>query len=346
MPDPTLDPTPPEGPATPAPSPEAGGFPSVVLEVLREMREQRQAFERSAELAAKERRSERRWRTVFQLLFFGAPLLLGLLYFLFFLNSTGFRWGPFGNVIGVVRIEGPIGSGERASADNIVPLLEKAFANPTVKGVVLHIDSPGGAPVEAERIAAAITGLRRQHDKEVVAVINNIGASAAYMVALHADRIVAARYSFVGSIGAVMNSWQLDRAIARVDVAQKVYASGGLKAFLNPFTPVSPEVDRKAQQLVEQVGGYFVAEVRARRGTRLEAGADIASGEVWSGAEALELGLVDDVATFEDFVARHWGIKTYDYGPSPGGVFAFTRSLQDALAGAIRRVAALGPELR
>ena len=61
------------------------------------------------------------------------------------------------------------------------------FRNPNVKGVVLHIDSPGGAPVEAERISTAITTLKAKHKKEVVAIINNIGASAAYMIALNAD---------------------------------------------------------------------------------------------------------------------------------------------------------------
>ena len=60
------------------------------------------------------------------------------------------------------------------------------------------------APVEAERISTAINGLKAKHRKEVVAVINNLGASAAYMVALNADRIIAAKYSFVGSIGAIM----------------------------------------------------------------------------------------------------------------------------------------------
>ena len=127
-------PNPTDPTVTPARPGEAASFPSVVLEVLREMREQRQSFERSAELAAKERKAERRWRNLFQAMFFGAPVLLGLLYFLFFLNSTGFRWGPFGNVVGVVRIEGPIGATERASAENIIPILEKAFGNPNVKG--------------------------------------------------------------------------------------------------------------------------------------------------------------------------------------------------------------------
>ena len=156
-------PTPTEPTVPTARNGEPTTFPSVVLEVLREMREQRQSFERSAELAAKERKAERRWRNLFQAMFFGAPVLLGLLYFLFFLNSTGFRWGPFGNVVGVVRIEGPIGATERASAENIIPILEKAFGNPNVKGVVLHIDSPGGAPVEAERMSTAINGLKATH---------------------------------------------------------------------------------------------------------------------------------------------------------------------------------------
>jgi protease-4 len=322
---------------------EATSFPAVVLEVLREMREQRNSFERSAALAAKERKSERRWRNLFQAMFFGAPVLLGVLYFLFFLSSTGFRWGPFGNVVGIVRIEGPIGSTERASAENIIPILEKAFGNPNVKGVVLHIDSPGGAPVEAERISTAINSLKAKHRKEVVAVINNLGASAAYMVALNADKIIAAKYSFVGSIGAIMAPWQLDKAIAKVDVAQRVYASGKLKAFLNPFTPVSPEVDRKAQQLVDQMGGFFLAEVKARRGQALKSNIDFGTGELWPGPEAKELGLVDAVATVDDFVASHWGLKPYDYGPSADTAPFLTRSLQDALAGAVRRLALSGP---
>ena len=192
------EPTPLDSQSLPhSPQADERASPLVILEVLREMREQRKSYEKSAELAAQERKSERRWRTLFQALFFGAPVLLGILYFLFFLNTTGFRWGPFGNVIGVVRIEGPIDARERASADNIIPLLEKAFGNPSVKGVVLQIDSPGGAPVEAERISTAIVSLKKKHGKEVVAVINNIGASAAYMIAVHADKIVAAKYSSV-----------------------------------------------------------------------------------------------------------------------------------------------------
>lgn len=315
------------------------GQTGVLLELMREMRGQRESFHEAQRLAAAERKSEHRWRMLFQALVFGLPVVLGIVYFLFFLSSTGFRWGPFGDVVGVVRIEGPISSTDRASADSIVPLLERAFTNPSVKAVVLSIDSPGGAPVEAERIYTAIGSLKRKHPKPVVAVINNLGASAAFLIALHADKIIAGKYSLVGSVGAVLAPWQLDRAIARYDVNQRVYASGKLKSFLNPFTPVTPDADAKAQQLVDQLGRYFLDEVKARRGPHLKAGIDVATGEVWAGREAKEIGLVDAVGTLDDYVATAWGIRAYDFGPSAQGLQLLSRTLQETIVSSIQRLA-------
>jgi protease IV len=333
-------------PGTSASSREDRSQAGVLLELVREMRGQRESFDGAQKLAAAERKSERRWRMLFQALVFGFPVVLGVVYLLFFLSSTGFRWGPFGDVVGVVRIEGPIASNERASAESIVPLLEKAFANPNVKAVVLSIDSPGGAPVESERIYTAIGSLKTKHPKPVVAVINNIGASAAFLIALHADKIVAGKYSLVGSIGAIMAPWQLDRAIAKVDVTQRVYASGKLKSFLNPFTPVSPEVDMKAQKLVDQLGTFFLEEVKARRGTRLKQGIDVATGEVWPGPEAKDLGLVDSVGTLDEYVSATWGMQTYDFGPSAQGLQLLGHTLQDALVGSVQRLATPVPSIR
>ncbi len=322
------------------------GQTGLLLELMREMRGQRESFQEAQRLAAGERKSEHRWRMLFQALVFGLPVLLGIVYFLFFLSSTGFRWGPFGDVVGVVRIEGQISSTDHASADSIVPLLEKAFANPNVKAVVLSIDSPGGAPVEAERIYTAIGSLKRKHPKPVVAVINNLGASAAFLIALHADKIVAGRYSLVGSIGAIMAPWQLDRAIAKYDVSQRVYASGKLKSFLNPFTPVTPEVDLKAQKLVDQMGTYFLEEVKARRGAYLKAGVDVATGEVWAGPEAKEIGLVDAVGTIDEYVASTWGVKAYDFGPSNQGLQLLGRTIQDAVVSSVQRLTTTGAVVR
>ena len=330
-------------------APNAGDTAStnVLLEMLRELRGQREAFGEAQRLAASERRAERRWKIAFQIMVFGVPVIFGVFYLLFFLSTTGFKLGPFGNVVGVVRIEGAIGANERASAEAIVPLLEKAFTNDNVKAVVLSIDSPGGAPLESERIYTAMRTLKQKHPKPVVAVINNIGASAAYMVALHADKIIVGKYSLVGSIGAIMAPWQFDRAIAKVDVSQKVYASGKLKAFLNPFTPLTPEVDAKAQQLVDQLGGAFLQEVREQRGARLKQEVNVATGEVWPGPEAKVLGLADEVGTIDEYITTAWsGLKPYDFGPTPQSLQLFGRTIQDVLVGAVQRLAVQAPAVR
>ena len=254
-------------PAASSPLPPSSGLTEKLFEeLLTELRSERSNIREQHRELVKDRKSERRWKTFFQLALIGIPLLGTVAYVIFFTSAMGFQWGPFGSVVGVVRIDGEISSQSLASARHIIPILEKAFANPSVKAVVLSIDSPGGAPVESERIYAAIERLKRKHQKPVVAVINNMGASAAYMIAVHADKIFCGKYSLVGSIGAIITAWDLHKAIERVDVTQHVYASGQLKALLNPFAPVSQEADAKAKLLVSQVGATFLDEVKRARG--------------------------------------------------------------------------------
>lgn len=292
-----------------------GAGDSIMLELVREMSAQRQALQEEQRAAAAERKSEQRWKMLFQGLFFGGPFIMGLVYFLYFLDPDLFRFGPLNEVVGVVRIEGEIGANTDAGADKVIPALERAFSSGHVKAVVLSIDSPGGAPLEAERIYNAMADLKKKHPKPVTAVINNIGASAAYMIAMHADEIVAGKYSIVGSIGAIMSPWQFDRAIGKLEVAQRVYASGPLKSFLSPFTPISPAVDAKAQTLVDQIGQTFVAELQSARGAKLKPDIHYGTGEPWSATEALAIGLVDEIGTLDSVVARRWGIEIHNFGP-------------------------------
>ena len=318
----------------------------VLLELMQEMRGQRESFAIAQREAALERRSERRWKMAWQGVLFGIPALLGIAYFLFFLTTAGFKWGPWGDVVGIVRIEGAIGAKEQASADHIVPILKSAFGNPNVKAIALSIDSGGGAPVEAERINAAIRSLKASHPKPIFAVINNIGASAAYMVAAQADEVIAGKYSLVGSIGAVMESWRLDEAIAKFEVTQRTYASGRLKAFLNPFAPLTPEMDEKAQSLVSKMGSVFVADVTQQRGDKLAKGFDLGTGEIWSGQEAKDLGLVDQIATLDSYIQARWGLKKYELGPTSGAAAMFSSSLHSIVVAAVRQALAVEPQLR
>jgi protease-4 len=170
--------------------------------------------------------------------------------------------------------------------------------------------------VEAERIMDAVAQLRAKHPKPVQAVIGNLGASAGYMVALAADDIVCGKYSLVGSVGAILQSWDVHRALEKYDVKAKTYASGPLKGMLNPFEPTTPEAEAKAQALVDEMGRQFARLLTERRGHRLKQPPQAyTSGEVWGGQEALALGLVDRNATLEVLMAEQPDLKLVDFGP-------------------------------
>lgn len=265
----------------------------------------------------KERRSDRRWRAARRVI--TALFLLAAIgaYLAMFLHEP--RTGPLlkdaDGYLGVVRITGAIKNSSNASAEKVVPALTEAFADPKVKAVVLSIDSPGGAPVEAERINFAIGELKKRHKKPVYAVIQNIGASAGYMIAMHTDKIVAGRYSLVGSIGAALQTWDVHEALNKRDVRHQVYASGDLKNMLNPFSPPSEAAGRKAQELVDDAGGQFFAEFKERRGSKLKDGVAYDTGEVWSGEQALKLGLVDETGTIEQLAyANNANVKEFKPG--------------------------------
>ena len=267
----------------------------------------------------RERRSERRWRNIKR----SAFLIGGVAFFALYLAGNAKRMGwtflPNSDIVAVIHIDGEISASATASADTVVPLLKQAFEKDNVKAVVLSIDSPGGAPVEAERIYQAIKAFKKKNPKPVVAVINNVGASAAYLIALHTDKIYAAKYSLVGSIGAVLSGWDFHKALEKFEVRQRVYASGSMKSMLNPFVPMTPEADRKAQQMVQKMGERFKGEVQAARGKKLKEGMDYyTTGEVWDGIEAKEIGLTDEIGTLDTVVAG-FGAPMHDFGPRAAG---------------------------
>ena len=288
-----------------------------------------------------DRRAERRSRTLRAVLYFLMFAVPACLYIGFYAWSAGLRLGPSGDVVAVVRLQGEIADGEKASADRVIPALRKAFTQERVKAIVLAIDSPGGAPLEAERIYTTLVALKAAHPKPVVATINNVGASAAYMVAIHTDRVYAGNYSLVGSVGVVLSGWDAHIALNRLGVSQRVYASGDLKATMNPYIPMSPEAERQARELVNTMGQVFKTDVAARRKGKLLPEADFGSGAVWGGAEALRIGLIDEVATIDQVMRERWPeLEALELGPRGGAVFGVAAAewLSELLASAVQRL--------
>ena len=154
----------------------------------------------------------RRWRLVTWVGVSIFAMLAVVKYFLAYGLPT------FGNQIAVIDINGEIGQGYIASADKVVPVLRNAFQNEDVKVVILEINSGGGSPSEAERITSEIDRLKKKHPKPIISVIGSLGASAAYMIAVHTDKVVAGKYSLVGSIGVIMQGYDAHKLADRKSV--------------------------------------------------------------------------------------------------------------------------------
>lgn len=261
-------------------------------------------LEKAVLAGVQEQRRARRWGIFFKLLtflyLFGALLMFSPL---FDLQKTAARGETH---TALVEVRGMIADNEAASADNIVGSLRAAFEDQKTKGVVLRINSPGGSPVQSGYIYDEIRRLRGEHpDTKVYAVITDLGASGAYYIASAADEIYADKASLVGSIGVTAASFGFVDLMGKLGVERRVYTSGEHKAFLDPFQPQKDDETRFWQGVLDTTHRQFIESVKKGRGDRLKVDGhpELFSGLVWSGEQALELGLVDKLGS-TSYVAR------------------------------------------
>lgn len=278
--------------------------------------------------------SDRRW-LLLKRIGIGTAFVISLLIGMSAYIGTMGRWPVLGGeYAAVVNIQGVIDTGSLASANRVIPALRKAFKDEDAKMVILQVDSPGGSPLEAERIYTEILRLKAEHPKPVVAVVNTMGASAAYMISIYADKIVCGRYSQVGSIGVIMSAYNVHRIAERLQVDKYTFTSGPLKSFMDPLDAPSPAVKEKAQEMVNQAAGLFIEEVKQRRGAKLKPGVDVFTGEVWLGPQALGLGLVDELGTIES-VASKSKLTPAAIPVGAGGMYAGGGSFADTVTEAV-----------
>lgn len=194
----------------------------------------------------------------------------------------------------VIKLEGPIMPGSKMSAEVINPLLQKAFANPASKAVVIQANSPGGSPVQSALINDEITRLKQQYEKPVYVVVEDLCASGCYYVAVAADRIFANRGSMVGSIGVRMDTFGFTELMDKMGIENRSMHAGDHKAFINPFAP-KDEAGRQffKERVLERTHQQFIETVRAGRGERIQENELTYTGLVWLGDEAVENGLID-----------------------------------------------------
>ncbi|MEM8687094.1 MAG: S49 family peptidase [Pseudomonadota bacterium] len=215
-------------------------------------------------------------------------------------------------LIPVVRLQGAIGAvtplRPGLTLQHVDPVLEKAFTVKRAKAVALLINSPGGSPVQSTQIFRRIRQLADEHEKRVLVFIEDVGASGGYMLALAGDEIYADASSIVGSIGVVSAGFGFVDAIKKLGVERRVHTAGENKSILDPFLPSKKaDVDRlKTLQL--EVHEAFKDMVRERRGSKLdEDNKDLFSGAFWSGIQAKDLGLIDDLGVMHTVLEAKFG---------------------------------------
>ncbi|BBH34649.1 S49 family peptidase [Pseudomonas sp. St290] len=255
-------------------------------------------LEKTLLAGVQEQRRARRWGIFFKsLTFIYLFLVLALFTPLMDMEKSAVAGSAY---TALINIEGMIADKEPASADNIVGSLRAAFEDPKVKGVVLRINSPGGSPVQSGYVYDEIVRLRALHpDIKVYAVISDLGASGAYYIASAADQIYADKASLVGSIGVTAAGYGFVGSMEKLGVERRVYTSGEHKSFLDPFQPQKPEETAFWQGVLDTTHKQFIASVKKGRGERLKdkEHPELFSGLVWSGEQALPLGLIDGLGS-------------------------------------------------
>jgi protease-4 len=203
----------------------------------------------------------------------------------------------------VIEIKGEIDSEGDASAESVVAAMRSAFEDVGAQGVVLLINSPGGSPVQAGIINDEIKRLRAKHKKPVYAVVEESCASAAYYIAAATDGIFVDKASIVGSIGVLMDGFGFTGVMEKLGVERRLMTAGENKGFLDPFSPQTEKHRVFAQGMLDQVHRQFIDVVKAGRGKRLKDSPELFSGLFWTGQQAVEMGLADQLGNL-DFVAR------------------------------------------
>ena len=266
------------------------------------------------ELTAETRRA-RRWRTAFATI----PFLLLLLILLAMLGGESSLPRQDAHTARI-DVFGPIVPQAPASAEFINQSLREAFEEEQAKGVVLRINSPGGSPVQADRISAEIQRLKAEYpEKKIYAVVEDLCASAAYYIAVEADEIYVNGSSLVGSIGVIASGFGFAELIEEWGIERRVTASGRHKAMLDPFLPQDPEAEAHLQDLVDRIHQQFENAVKEARGDRLTAlDEEVFDGRIWTGDQAQEMGLVDGFSDVAQVARDQVGAETvvnYTYEP-------------------------------
>ena len=199
--------------------------------------------------------------------------------------------------IALVRIEGPI-----LDSHATVEELKGFGEDPSVKAIVLRIDSPGGGVAPSQEIYNAVRRVRTQHHKTVVASMGTVAASGGYYIAVGSDRILANPGTLTGSIGVIMQLANFQEIMEKVGVRNFVIKSGRYKDVGSPFRAMKPEEHDLLQSVMDDAHRQFIEAVADGRSLDVADVEALSDGRIFTGQQAKDVLLVDDLGDLQDAI--------------------------------------------
>ncbi len=189
-----------------------------------------------------------------------------------------------------IELLGPI-----MSADTIIEEIQKAQKDPKIKGVLLNVNSPGGAVPPSIEIAYAIKELKKH--KPVIAYASGVMTSGSYYASIYANKIIANPGSIIGSIGVIMQSFNAQKLMDTIGVKPQTVKQGTYKEAGTPTREWTPEERAELETLTKDTYDLFVKDVATARGLDINASNTYADAHIFSSKRAKEVGLIDEIGT-------------------------------------------------
>ncbi|ETX11494.1 peptidase S49 [Marinomonas ushuaiensis DSM 15871] len=261
-----------------------------------------------------EKRRTRRWKIFFRL------VTLSIIFAItagWFLRSELPEVNLDGDVVAMIPMRGVIGADSEIESYEFVGLLDSAYRNSQLTGVVIEMNSPGGSPVHSGIIYDAIQTKKQTYPEiPIIVVVEDMAASGGYYIASAASEIYADKASLVGSIGVISSGFDASNLLEKLGVERRTFTAGRNKAFLDPFTPMTEEATTKWQAVLDETHQQFIKAVKDGRGDRLTVTDDVFSGMIFTGYQAVDIGLIDGLSSVHDLLKlRFPNAKPINYEP-------------------------------
>ena len=256
-----------------------------------------------------ERKRDYRNKIIFRIFFFIA--FLALIFFAPISKDINIS-SPH---IALIEINGLISSETPASAEIIIPLLNRASENANAEAIIIKVNSGGGSATQSKIIFDEIRNIKKTSNKTIISIIEDVGASGGYYIAMAADQIIASETSIVGSIGVRLDSYDVRSLFNKLGIKSRTIYSGENKLILDPFHELTSDQYNHVKNLTQEIHEQFISDLLESRKNKINPENKlIYSGLFYTGLQAKNNGLIDDISSIYKLKnEKYKNIKIHKY---------------------------------